>query len=917
MFELEPLMSVYLMLCVRLVCWMCGELNNWWCHFQLANLISDWHRDSLHVKMKAKGIKFCPQPLPGPLLALPCNWMVLSCVMMSMWSVAMAGPIVKPTPVTWVAAIGSVRDLKHSFPPPPPPEPPDPFASSLASSSVGESMSATVPVNPLDPGSAPGSESSTDGEGEKERRQKKNRDSSGCVNVNQLKPQLTLDVDDWMDLTTCRPNGELSICRPCDGGMSIHRPNDGGMSINTEPGSESDETTATTATCETPTALEWDDFDCHVDGWRCFLSSFMPSFGPLGLLSADPDDNEAFVDTAASITVTPHRSDFVEYEKVEGKVLKGLSTGAAIQGRGIIHWRLEVGSKVVDLKLRALHVPSTDHRLLCPQQMNKEHKPRPKHCSIEDDAVVIEFAEGTVICPCNQSNIPVLNLTGAKEAAEDLKALNACVTLENNQNLSMAKKELLKWHCRLGHIALPRIQKLMRAGALGHSPKIKGAAHLYLAKHPVKCGSCEFGRVKRRATRTGKHSKETPEPMKVLSKDVLIPGQRVSMDHFIVSTPGRLFNSRGSEAHDRMFKGGVIFVDHATGFVFVAPVVNFTAGEAIRAKREFEAEMASKGVTVISYHTDNGVFTAAAFQDELSKLEQGLSLSGVGAHHQNAVAERAIGTVTGIARTIMLHAKIRWPKQVTTKLWPMAMKQAQFLVNHVPDLNNVCPMDLMLKTMVPRHQLRHVHVWGAPCFVLDPKLQDGHKIPKFDPRSRQGLNLGWSPKHASSVPLVLNLTTGNISPQFHVVFDDWFTTVSSISDREDQEPIDGETWTNLLADQRIQVAFDEDDPVAVDDEWLTEIERIERHQKAVARVQGNLPSAAPLSDDVGTEQTPHLPPPPSASLPDPSMPEMPKQREQVPVPVVQNPTASALQREQAPVNPQVTQKVQVPSQSSR
>ncbi len=136
-------------------------------------------------------------------------------------------------------------------------------------------------------------------------------------------------------------------------------------------------------------------------------------------------------------------------------------------------------------------------------------------------------------------------------------------------------------------------------------------------------------------------------------------------------------------------------------------------------------------------------------------------------------------------------------------------------------------------TVVPRHHLRHVHVWGSPCFVLDPKLQDGHKIPKFDPRSRQGLNLGWSPKHASSVPLVLNLTTGNISPQFHVVFDDWFTTVPSIASKDEAEPIDGEIWTNLLLNDRIQVVFDEDDPVMVDDEWLTEIERIERHQKAV------------------------------------------------------------------------------------
>jgi hypothetical protein len=177
--------------------------------------------------------------------------------------------------------------------------------------------------------------------------------------------------------------------------------------------------------------------------------------------------------------------------------------------------------------------------------------------------------------------------------------------------------------------------------------------------------------------------------------------------------------------------------------VFVVPVVNFTCGEAI--KREFEHEMASMGVVALQYHTDNGVFTTAEFQDELAKLNQGLSLSGVGAHHQNAVAERAIGTVVSLARTMMLHSKMRWPKGVSTKLWPMAMKHAEFIVNHVPNLNNVCPLDVVLKTVVPRHQLKNLHIWGSLCYVLDPKLQDGKKIPKFEPRSRQGLNLGWSP----------------------------------------------------------------------------------------------------------------------------------------------------------------------------
>ena len=47
-----------------------------------------------------------------------------------------------------------------------------------------------------------------------------------------------------------------------------------------------------------------------------------------------------------------------------------------------------------------------------------------------------------------------------------------------------------------------------------------------------------------------------------------------------------------------------------------------------------------------------------------------------------------------------------------------------------------------------------------------------------------GIYIGYSPCHAGSVALVLNLKTLHISPQFHVVFDDHFNTVAYLSNRE-------------------------------------------------------------------------------------------------------------------------------------
>ena len=66
-----------------------------------------------------------------------------------------------------------------------------------------------------------------------------------------------------------------------------------------------------------------------------------------------------------------------------------------------------------------------------------------------------------------------------------------------------------------------------------------------------------------------------------------------------------------------------------------------------------------------------------------------------------------------------------------------------------------------------------------PAYVLEPKLQNGQKLPKWNRRSRLGQFLGYSDEHSSLVANVRHLKTGFISPQYHVVFDDLFESVFS------------------------------------------------------------------------------------------------------------------------------------------
>ena len=57
---------------------------------------------------------------------------------------------------------------------------------------------------------------------------------------------------------------------------------------------------------------------------------------------------------------------------------------------------------------------------------------------------------------------------------------------------------------------------------------------------------------------------------------------------------------------------------------------------------------------------------------------------GAGAHHQIAVAECAIKTVTGLACTMSMHHMTKWPNAMDPGLWPFALDQAIFMWNHMP-----------------------------------------------------------------------------------------------------------------------------------------------------------------------------------------------------------------------------------------
>ena len=366
--------------------------------------------------------------------------------------------------------------------------------------------------------------------------------------------------------------------------------------------------------------------------------------------------------------------------------------------------------------------------------------------------------------------------------------MNLTLLDEANQNMTAGQKLLLHWHHRFGHLNLPAVQRLLRAVPF-LSAKFAAASKCDTAS--MRCEICEFAKGHRRSKRSIT-SASNPERDGALKVGHLKPGLQVSVDHFESRLLGRTFDSYG-KASSATNKGGCIFVDHCSGFLHVEHQLGFSAVETVRAKQAFEQLAMHHDVVIESYLTDSGAFKAKVFVNHIRSHEQRMRFCGANAHHKNGVAERAVQSVSNMARALILHASAHWKDGIDASLWPMAVTYATHLYNHLPNAQGLCPADVFTGSTVPRHRLKDIHVWGCPVYVLDPHLQAGQKLPRWQPRSRRGVFMGFSNLHSSEVPLVLDLQTGSITPQYHVVFDDHFSTVTSV-EREIDPP---DNWNQL------------------------------------------------------------------------------------------------------------------------
>ena len=332
----------------------------------------------------------------------------------------------------------------------------------------------------------------------------------------------------------------------------------------------------------------------------------------------------------------------------------------------------------------------------------------------------------------------------------------------HHDKLTYQQRQLLRWHHRLGHMDFSRIQKFSRLGLLPQD-----LSTVWSQNFPV-CPACQFSKQKRN------HSKSINGNYVISASDNQ-PGNCVSVDMIHSPLSGLNPQLRG-KLHLERYWYACVFVDHVSNMIFVNFQISSSAEDTIESKHAFEQFALSHGLTIKKYRADNGAFNTLVFKEAIIAANQSINFCAAYAHHQNAIAEHMIQTITNCACSQLIHAMHHWPDVITAELWPYPIKMVVDVHNNSPSNHDLSPVKLF--TGAKRQaNLNLMHLFGCLAFILDKNIYNGGHTPKWDPRSEGGVYLGLSPDHTSNVGLIFNPKTRHVSPQYHVIYDDDFTSV--------------------------------------------------------------------------------------------------------------------------------------------
>ena len=150
-----------------------------------------------------------------------------------------------------------------------------------------------------------------------------------------------------------------------------------------------------------------------------------------------------------------------------------------------------------------------------------------------------------------------------------------------------------------------------------------------------------------------------------------------------------------------------------------------TGESTLDAREAFERAAVERGVVIKGYHADNGRYAEHIFKDDCHDKMQCLTFCGVGAHHQNGIAEAKIKQLTLASRTMLLHAQRLWPEYISAMLWLFALLTAADRINNMHvDINRLTPEMKFSQVAGSTVRLQNYYTFGCPVYVLDARLRN-------------------------------------------------------------------------------------------------------------------------------------------------------------------------------------------------
>jgi hypothetical protein len=236
------------------------------------------------------------------------------------------------------------------------------------------------------------------------------------------------------------------------------------------------------------------------------------------------------------------------------------------------------------------------------------------------------LVNGILLFSLELQDIATIPVTVEQYAVELPKLMHPQLEqISNRQILDDDQCELMILHYKMNHLPLPAMITLAEKGKINKRlAKLKnwlpismscifGTAHCKPWQYKGSCGAIQ---------------KETDNAS---SKCVI-------MDQLVSAQLGLRPQMAGFLTNLRIW-GANKFVDHFSDYVFVALVQDLTLDKTLLAKTSFEQHANKGGVTINSYHANNGCFADSGFQQAIKNADQKIIYCIVGAHHQNGIVE--------------------------------------------------------------------------------------------------------------------------------------------------------------------------------------------------------------------------------------------------------------------------------------